>query len=93
MKKTTVSLVEDSGTLRRGLAVLLNDAPDLQCRSVCASAEEALQSLLFDARLAKRGLMFRAPSLAALEKLICWIDLNLPLWPDYMNRDHRAGAP
>jgi DNA-binding NarL/FixJ family response regulator len=49
MKKIRVSVVEDSNTLRRGLATLLNHAPDLRCHSTCASAEEALQRLPGDA--------------------------------------------
>ncbi len=49
MKKRKVSIVEDSETLRRGLAVLLDDAPDMSCCSVCADAEEALQRLPADA--------------------------------------------
>ncbi|MEI6655652.1 MAG: response regulator transcription factor [Verrucomicrobiota bacterium] len=45
MKRIQVSIVEDSATLRRGLAALLDDAPDMQCRSACSDAEEALQRL------------------------------------------------
>ena len=49
MNKIKVSVVEDSEKLRRGLATLLNDAPDLCCHSACADAEEALQRLPADA--------------------------------------------
>ncbi|MEI6603869.1 MAG: response regulator transcription factor [Verrucomicrobiota bacterium] len=49
MKQIQVSIVEDSETLRRGLAALLDDAPDMHCRSACADAEEALQRLPADA--------------------------------------------
>ncbi len=49
MKKIQVSVVEDSEALRRGLTTLLNDAPDLQCLSTCADAEEALERLPADA--------------------------------------------
>ncbi|MCX6877921.1 MAG: response regulator transcription factor [Verrucomicrobia bacterium] len=49
MKQIQVSVVEDSEALRRGLATLLDDAPDMQCRSTCADAEEALQRLAADA--------------------------------------------
>jgi DNA-binding NarL/FixJ family response regulator len=45
MTKIQVSIVEDSEPLRRGLATLLDDAPDMQCRSACADAEEALARL------------------------------------------------
>ena len=45
MKKIQVSLVEDSEKLRRGLAALLADTPDLHCLSACATAEEALERL------------------------------------------------
>ena len=48
MKKFQVSIVEDSEALRRGLTTLLDDAPDLQCRSACANAEEALLRLPAD---------------------------------------------
>lgn len=49
MNKIQVSVVEDHEPLRGGLATLLNDAPDLHCRSTCADAEEALQRLPADA--------------------------------------------
>ena len=49
MKQIQVSVVEDSESLRSGLATLLDDAPDLHCRSTCADAEEALQRLPADA--------------------------------------------
>jgi len=49
MKKIQVSIVEDSETLRRGLAALLGSAPDMHCLSSCADAEEALQRLPADA--------------------------------------------
>ncbi len=49
MNKIQVSIVEDSEILRRGLATLLNDTPDLHCRSTCADGEEALQRLPADA--------------------------------------------
>ena len=45
MKKIKVAVVEDSEKLRRGLAALLNDAPDLTCHSTCADAAEALERL------------------------------------------------
>ena len=45
MKKINISLVEDSEKLRRGLAALLADAPDLHCLSAYTSAEEALERL------------------------------------------------
>lgn len=48
MKKIQVSVVEDNEALRRGLATLLNDAPDLQCLTSCADAEEALERLPAD---------------------------------------------
>ena len=48
MKKIRVSIVEDSEVLRRGLTTLLDDAPDLQCRSACANAEDALLRLPAD---------------------------------------------
>jgi len=48
MKKIQVSIVEDNETLRRGLATLLDDAPDIECRSACADAEEALERLPAD---------------------------------------------
>jgi len=49
MKKIQVSIVEDNEALRRGLATLLDDAPDMQCSSACADAEEALERLPSDA--------------------------------------------
>ena len=49
MKQIQVSVVEDSESLRSGLATLLDDAPDLHCRSTCADAEEALERLPADA--------------------------------------------
>ena len=49
MKQIQVSVVEDSDSLRRGLATLLDDAPDLHCRSTCGDAEEALLRLPADA--------------------------------------------
>jgi DNA-binding NarL/FixJ family response regulator len=49
MNKIQVSVVEDSEILRRGLATLLDTAPDLHCRSTCADAEEALHRLPTDA--------------------------------------------
>lgn len=45
MKPIQISIVEDSQALRRGLATLLDDAPDMHCRSTCADAEEALLRL------------------------------------------------
>ena len=49
MKQIQVSVVEDNESLRGGLATLLNDTPDMHCRSTCADAEEALQRLPADA--------------------------------------------
>ena len=49
MKQIQVSVVEDSESLRSGLATLLDDAPDLHCHSTCADAEEALERLPADA--------------------------------------------
>ena len=48
MKKITVSIVEDNAKLRRGLAILLGSAADLQCHSAFADAEEALRQLPAD---------------------------------------------
>lgn len=45
MKKITVAVVEDSEKLQRGLAALINDAPDLNFQSAWGNAEEALQRL------------------------------------------------
>jgi DNA-binding NarL/FixJ family response regulator len=49
MKKITVAVVEDSEKLQRGLAALINDAPDLRFHSAWGNAEEALQRLPDDA--------------------------------------------
>ena len=49
MKKITVSVVEDSPKLRRGLELLLDASPDLQCRSTYANAEEGLLRMPGDA--------------------------------------------
>ncbi len=49
MTRIRISIVEDSAALRGGLATLLDDAPDMQCLSACADAEEALRRLPGDA--------------------------------------------
>jgi DNA-binding NarL/FixJ family response regulator len=45
MKKIKVSVVEDSGKLRRVVKTLLNEAPDLDCHCTCSNGEEALEQL------------------------------------------------
>ncbi|MEI7900410.1 MAG: response regulator transcription factor [bacterium] len=49
MKRISVSIVEDSDKYRRGLTILLNNAPDMRCRSAFANAEKALAQLPADA--------------------------------------------
>ncbi len=48
MNKIKISVVEDNPKLRRGLAALINDAPDLCCHSAFADAEDALRGLCED---------------------------------------------
>ena len=35
----------------------------------------------------------RVTSREEMHRVKCWIDLNCPLWPDYIQRDLRPGPP
>lgn len=90
MKKTKVSVVEDSENLRRAVTALLNETTDLQCISSCGQAEEALERLPQD----KPDVVLmdiRMPGMSGIECVARLIELmpavRIIMWTAYEDSD------
>jgi DNA-binding NarL/FixJ family response regulator len=90
MRKIEVSVVEDSRNLRRTVATLLDETPDIRCRSTCADANEALQRLPSD-RPDVVLMDIRMPGMSGIEcvaRLIeCMPQVRVIMWTAYEDSD------